>query len=100
MNHGRTVFAQVMDFLPLCEFRACVARYHTPAKLYHMGFRSPIRRSTLYWDSLARHRDRFATHPRMRMVLKHVDAMSPQELETIRDAAAAFRGSLEYDATR
>ena len=84
MNQGRTVFAQVMDFLPLCEFRACVARYHTPAKgeafscldhfltlafaqltardslrdivtcltamtpkLYHMGFRSPIRRSTL-----------------------------------------------------
>ena len=84
MNQGRTVFAQVMDFLPLREFRACVARYHTPPKgqsfscadhfltlafaqltardslrdivtcltamtpkLYHMGFRSSIRRSTL-----------------------------------------------------
>ena len=84
MNSGRTVFAQVMDFLPLRDFRACVARYHVPAKgqsfscldqfltlafaqltareslrdivtclqamtpkLYHMGFRSPIRRSTL-----------------------------------------------------
>ena len=84
MNSGRTVFAQVMDFLPLREFRACVARYDgqskgqsfscldqfltlafaqltardslrdivtclnamTP-KLYHMGFRSAIRRSTL-----------------------------------------------------
>jgi hypothetical protein len=84
MNSGRTVFAQVMDFLPLRDFRACVARYHgqtkgqsyscldqyltlafaqltareslrdivtclnamTP-KLYHMGFRSVIRRSTL-----------------------------------------------------
>lgn len=84
MNSGRTVFAQVMDFLPLREFRACVARYETPAKgqsfsgldqfltlafaqltareslrdivtclnamapkLYHMGFRGAVRRSTL-----------------------------------------------------
>jgi hypothetical protein len=84
MNAGRTVFAQVMDFLPLRDFRACVARYHAPTKgqsfscldqfltlafaqltardslrdivtclqamtpkLYHMGFRSLIRRSTL-----------------------------------------------------
>jgi Transposase DDE domain/Domain of unknown function (DUF4372) len=84
MNAGRTVFAQVMEFLPLREFRACVARYEgrtkgqsfscldqfltlafaqltgrdslrdivtclnamTP-KLYHMGFRGAIRRSTL-----------------------------------------------------
>jgi hypothetical protein len=84
MNSGRTVFAQVMDFLPLREFRACVARYDgqtkgqsfscldhfltlafaqltardslrdivtclnamTP-KLYHMGFRGAVRRSTL-----------------------------------------------------
>ena len=27
MNSGRTMFAQVMDFLPLAEFRRCVARY-------------------------------------------------------------------------
>jgi len=27
MNTGRTVFAQLMDFLPLHDFRACVARY-------------------------------------------------------------------------
>ena len=84
MNAGRTVFAQVMDFLPLPEFRACVARYEGRAKgqsfscldqfltlafaqltgrdslrdivtclnamtpkLYHMGFRGAIRRSTL-----------------------------------------------------
>ena len=84
MNVGRTVFAQLMDFLPLREFRACVARYEGQTKgqsfscldqfltlafaqltardslrdivtclnamapkLYHMGFRGPIRRSTL-----------------------------------------------------
>jgi transposase len=27
MNTGRTVFAQIMDFLPLNEFRKCIARY-------------------------------------------------------------------------
>jgi len=28
MNSGQTVFAQVMEFLPLREFRQCVERYH------------------------------------------------------------------------
>lgn len=27
MNIGKTIFAQTMDFLPLCEFRKCVKRY-------------------------------------------------------------------------
>lgn len=27
MNHGQTVFSQVMDFLPTHQFRRCVARY-------------------------------------------------------------------------
>jgi hypothetical protein len=27
MHTGRTVFAQVMDFVPLREFHQCVARY-------------------------------------------------------------------------
>ena len=84
MNNGRTVFAQIMDFLPFNEFRKCVTRYGghykvqqfscmdqflcmafaqlsyreslrdievclraVPSKLYHMGIRSPISRSTL-----------------------------------------------------
>jgi len=84
MNTGRTIFSQVMEFLPLAEFRRCVARYRgeykvqsfscldqflcmafaqltyreslrdieavlraTPRKLYHMGFRSRVSRSTL-----------------------------------------------------
>lgn len=84
MNAGRTVFAQVMQSLPLTDFRACVARYGghergqsfscldqfltlafaqltgreslrdivtclnaMAPKLYHMGFRGAIRRSTL-----------------------------------------------------
>jgi transposase len=84
MNAGRTVFSQLMDFLPLADFRKCVARYHgnykvrrfscldqflslsfaqltyreslrdievclhaMKPKLYHMGFRGQVARSTL-----------------------------------------------------
>jgi len=84
MNSGRTVFSQLIEFLPRQEFQKCVARYgggrylknlscwdqylamafaqltyreslrdieaclrSTSGKLYHMGFRSRIARSTL-----------------------------------------------------
>jgi len=84
MNTGRTVFAQVMEFLPHWDFRKCVNRYHgeykkpkfscmdqylcmafaqltyreslrdiqvclrgNRPKLYHMGIRSRIAKSTL-----------------------------------------------------
>ena len=84
MNTGKTIFAQVMDFLPLHEFRKCVKRYQgdyklksfscldqflcmafaqiayreslrdietclrsMKSKLYHMGIRSKVSRSTL-----------------------------------------------------
>ena len=84
MNMGRTVFAQLMEFLPLREFHRCVARYRgdhrvrdfscldqflcmafaqltyreslrdieaclraMQAKLYHMGIRARMARSTL-----------------------------------------------------
>lgn len=84
MNTGRTVFSQLMDFLPLKEFRRCVERYKgnyylksfscldqflcmafaqlsyreslrdivsclraMQNKLYHMGIRSKVSRSTL-----------------------------------------------------
>src|ERR1700684_157621 len=84
MNTGRTLFAQLMDFLPWSTFDRIVARYDgdravrklscaaqyqgmafaqltyreslrdieaclsaQTAKLYHMGFREPLRRSTL-----------------------------------------------------
>jgi hypothetical protein len=84
MHAGRMVFSQLMDFLPLHEFRKCVARYRgdhkvrsfccldqfycmvfaqlasleslrhietclrtLPVKLYHMGIRGKVSRSTL-----------------------------------------------------
>jgi deoxyribodipyrimidine photolyase-related protein len=51
----------------------------------------------LYWDFLDRHRDRFASHPRMRMMLKHVEAMPAEELVQIRRQASTFRTSIPYD---
>jgi len=84
MNSGRTIFAQLLDYLPMHEFRKCVARYRghhriktfscwdqflcmifaqlayreslrdivaclrsQSQRLYHMGFRSLVSRSTL-----------------------------------------------------
>ena len=84
MNQGKAVFSQVMDYLPMHEFRRCVNRYKgnyqvksfscwdqylcmafaqltyreslrdietclrsIPNKLYHMGFRGKVSRSTL-----------------------------------------------------
>jgi deoxyribodipyrimidine photolyase-related protein len=51
----------------------------------------------LYWDFMARHRERFAKHPRMRMMTKHLDNMSASELVQIRRQADSFRKSLVYD---
>ncbi|MBL0170281.1 MAG: cryptochrome/photolyase family protein [Gemmatimonadaceae bacterium] len=53
--------------------------------------------NTLYWDFLDRHRERFTAHPRMRMMLTHVQAIPAEELTTIRRQATAFRESLAYD---
>ena len=84
MNAGQTVFSQIMDFLPLRDFRKCVKRYHgnykvqkfscmdqflcmafaqltyreslrdievclraVQPRLYHMGIRSRVSKSTL-----------------------------------------------------
>jgi len=91
MNSGRTIFAQLMDFLPIDNFRTSVQRYRghykvqnfscwdqflcmafaqltyrdslrdieaclraQQSKLYHMGFRSRISRSTLAYANETR----------------------------------------------
>ena len=33
MNSGRTIFSQLMDFLPMNEFRVCVDRYRGEYKV-------------------------------------------------------------------
>lgn len=91
MNTGQMIFAQVMKFLPLSDFRRCVERYHgnykvksftcldqylclafaqltyreslrdietclraVQSKLYHMGIRGEISRSTLAYANETR----------------------------------------------
>ncbi|MDE3066408.1 MAG: DUF4372 domain-containing protein [Verrucomicrobiota bacterium] len=38
MNEGRTVFAQLLDFLPQYEFDKCVARYHGNRRVRKSSF--------------------------------------------------------------
>jgi deoxyribodipyrimidine photolyase-related protein len=47
--------------------------------------------NTLYWDFLDRHRERFANHPRMAMMIRNVARIAEPELVQIRSQAAAFR---------
>lgn len=53
--------------------------------------------NTLYWDFLARHQERFATHPRMRLMTKHLDTMPADELVQIRRRAEAIRAEVAVD---
>jgi deoxyribodipyrimidine photolyase-related protein len=47
--------------------------------------------TTLYWDFLDRHRDRFRKNPRMTMQLKNVERKSDEELQQIRVRAEQLR---------
>jgi len=47
--------------------------------------------NVLYWDFLARHRQRFAGHPRMALVMQQLAKRDPAELEQIRRQAQAHR---------
>ena len=48
----------------------------------------------LYWDFLARHRERFVNHPRMAMMVRNLDRIPEPELVQIRREASAFREAL------
>jgi deoxyribodipyrimidine photolyase-related protein len=50
--------------------------------------------NVLYWDFLDRHRERFGRHPRMGMMIRHVERMPDAELVQIRRAAATFRAAV------
>jgi len=47
--------------------------------------------TTLYWDFLDRHEDRFAGHPRMKMQINNLRRKSPEARAAIREAASAHR---------
>jgi deoxyribodipyrimidine photolyase-related protein len=50
--------------------------------------------NTLYWDFLARHREKFAANPRMGLSVRNLDRLDEAELEQIRTAADTFLDQL------
>jgi deoxyribodipyrimidine photolyase-related protein len=50
--------------------------------------------NALYWDFIARSRDRIAGNPRMAQMVRTYDKFSPAEQARIADSAAAFLASL------
>jgi deoxyribodipyrimidine photolyase-related protein len=50
--------------------------------------------TTLYWDFLARHRDRFVNHPRLGQQVRNFDARPDSARQAVREAADALRQSL------
>jgi deoxyribodipyrimidine photolyase-related protein len=54
--------------------------------------------TTLYWDFLARHQDRFATHPRTALQWRHLERMDAARIEAIRHQAATLRQRLAEGA--
>ena len=53
--------------------------------------------TTLYWDFLARHRERFADHPRLALQVRNLERLAPEERAAIASRAAALPGLLGAD---
>jgi len=133
VNEGRSVFAQLMDFLPMAEFRICVRRYAGNFKvrrfscldqflamafaqltyreslrdieaclramqprLYHMGFRSRISRSTLA-DANERRDYRIYADFAKHLIGKARKLYSGESLSVDLDAAAYVLDSTTVD---
>ncbi len=55
--------------------------------------------TTLYWDFLARHRERFSQHPRTALQWRSLERLSPNDIQSIRQAAEKLRQSLREPAS-
>jgi deoxyribodipyrimidine photolyase-related protein len=53
--------------------------------------------TTLYWDFLARHRQRFARHPRLALQVRNLDRLSDSERAAIAARADELRRTLDPD---
>jgi deoxyribodipyrimidine photolyase-related protein len=51
----------------------------------------------LYWDFIARHRERFAKHPRMAQMIRTLDRMDATEVQKMRGEAERFRGGVAVE---
>jgi deoxyribodipyrimidine photolyase-related protein len=50
--------------------------------------------TTLFWDFLARHRERFAGHPRTALMWRNLERLEPERLDAIQRQAALLRDRL------
>jgi deoxyribodipyrimidine photolyase-related protein len=53
--------------------------------------------TTLFWDFLARHRERFAQHPRTALMWRNLERLEPERILAIRDQASALRERFAAD---
>lgn len=51
--------------------------------------------NALYWDFLARHRERLAANPRMVVIVRQLDRMVPDALDALRAHAAHVRQRID-----
>ncbi|WP_376094671.1 cryptochrome/photolyase family protein [Roseomonas sp. CCTCC AB2023176] len=54
--------------------------------------------NALYWDFVARHRDRFAANPRMTPIVRTLERMDPKRVAAIRTRAASLLAEWRGDA--
>ena len=50
--------------------------------------------NSMYWDFLARHRERLEVNPRMRTIVKNLDRIAATEMRAITESADAHRATL------
>ncbi len=97
-THGMAIFADggIMASKPY----AASGKYIDRMSDYCAGCRYRVDRTTeedacpfnaLYWDFMARHRDRLARIPRMNMMLGNLDRFDEAKMTSIRARAAALR---------
>ena len=51
--------------------------------------------NALYWDFMARHKDRFAGNQRMQMPLRTLERMDPARVASLRSRAAGFLAAMD-----